>query len=221
LARRLRLYAWMDHYERGRYNMRKILVFVACMVLLGASISQATSFTTTFTLGTQYSGYGGGSIDTSILGGKTLAWDYCMDYPRHINAGGTYAADVNTDGILYGASVQHITEIAFLLHKYAQSGRGTAQDNLQTAIWEELGYWNFNQLSSGAQALVNEAALNTANYVGDFYWITPYFLNANGGKEYVQAQVGPAPVPEPGTMMLLGMGMLGLAVAGRFRKNKA
>ena len=198
-------------------KMRKVFVLVACMVLLAASMSHATSFTTTFTLGTQYSGYGGGSIDTSSLGGNTLAWDYCMDYPRHIDAGGTYSADVNTDGILYGANVQNILEVAYLLHDFAQNGRGTAQDNLQTAIWEELGYWNFNQLSLGAQTLVNEASQNTANYISDYYWISPYYIDGNGDRVYVQAQVGPAPVPEPGTMVLLGIGMLGMVVAGKRR----
>ena len=199
--------------------MKKVIVLVACMILLAASMSHATSFTTTFVLGTQYSGYGGGSIDASTLDGKNLAWDYCMDYPRHINAGGSYIADVNTDGILYGASVQNVSKIAYLLHEYAQNGRGTAQDMLQTAIWEELGYWTFNQLSSGAQALVTEADAQNTNYVSDFYWISPYYTDANGRREYVQAQVGPAPVPEPGTMMLLGMGMLGLAVYGKRKQN--
>jgi hypothetical protein len=34
-----------------------------------------------------------------------------------------------------------------------------------------------------------------------------------------QAQVTSASVPEPGAMMLLGVGMLGLAVYGKRRKN--
>jgi hypothetical protein len=32
--------------------------------------------------------------------------------------------------------------------------------------------------------------------------------------------VGVAPVPEPGTMMLLGIGMVGLAIFGKRRMNK-
>jgi hypothetical protein len=201
--------------------MRKVFVLVACMILMAASMSHATSFTGTFTLGTQYSGYGGGSIDTSTLNGNTLAWDYCMDYPRHIDAGGTYIADVNTEGILYGLAVQNVTEIAYLLHKYAQNGRGAAQDNLQTAIWEELGYWTYDQLTLGAKALVDEASNTSTDFVSDFYWISPYYSDANGNKIYVQAQVGPAPVPEPGTMALLGLGMAGLAVYGKRKANKA
>jgi hypothetical protein len=40
------------------------------------------------------------------------------------------------------------------------------------------------------------------------------------GNDNLMGEVGPAPVPEPGTMMLLGFGMLGLAVYGKRRMNK-
>jgi hypothetical protein len=39
------------------------------------------------------------------------------------------------------------------------------------------------------------------------------------GEESIFVGDGPAPVPEPGTMMLLGAGFLGLAVYGKRRKN--
>ncbi len=58
---------------------------------------------------------------------------------------------------------------------------------------------------------------------GDVKSITPYENYAtNGGVEkvFIGTQLAPSnPVPEPGTMMLLGMGMLGLAVYGKRRLN--
>jgi len=52
------------------------------------------------------------------------------------------------------------------------------------------------------------------------------YLNANlpiigeGGVLDYTAEFSAAPVPEPGTMMLLGIGMLGMAVYGKRRMNK-
>ena len=40
------------------------------------------------------------------------------------------------------------------------------------------------------------------------------------GNDNILGQSGPIPTPEPGTMMLLGFGMLGLAVYGKRRMNK-
>jgi len=55
---------------------------------------------------------------------------------------------------------------------------------------------------------------------GDFYLDSATLLIDYKYCAGPQTPPGPAPVPEPGTMMLLGIGMLGLAVYGKRRMNK-
>jgi hypothetical protein len=59
---------------------------------------------------------------------------------------------------------------------------------------------------------------------GDFvyFWSSfgATFPNNDGYEEWAVHSATPPPVPEPGTMMLLGIGMLGLAVFGKRRMNK-
>lgn len=61
-----------------------------------------------------------------------------------------------------------------------------------------------------------------AGHLGsEFFTLYSKFDLANDGfEEWAVNTVNSPPVPEPGTMMLLGIGMLGLAVFGKRRMNK-
>ena len=58
------------------------------------------------------------------------------------------------------------------------------------------------------------------NLVSNFTWITPGTKDANGKLTMYQGLVTSNPVPEPSTIILLGTGMLFMAVYGKRRMNK-
>ena len=93
-------------------------------------------------------------------------------------------------------------------------------------IWTSGGSYSYNfaltsetftgnwvgQLDLFADGLMNVTVGPSLLTLGDFY-LASSTLVAHGDN-------GSAPVPEPGTMMLLGAGLLGLAVYGKRRMNK-
>lgn len=93
-------------------------------------------------------------------------------------------------------------------------------DALQMLIWEIEGEFPGTSINGwmGAetQAMFNSlhAAYNANEFVGDVQVMNLIYENG------VAQSLLVASVPEPGTMMLLGLGMLGMAVYGKRRMNK-
>jgi len=181
-------------------------------------------------------GSGGNFIGSSLIisPSKTptpLSELYCIDFFRDVSFGGSYTALDNTLGDIDGSHtpVNDASEIAWLILNEASSSLSQEKDEaLQVAIWEEE-YGNSNVhvdsadsgVSADAAAFFNLAnsAVNKNNsnsLIDSVEWITPEISS----DEYGQAMVGldPTPaVPEPGTLSLLGTGILG--IAGMIRRR--
>jgi hypothetical protein len=117
---------------------------------------------------------------------------------------------------------------------YAYNGSGAPPYNVN---FQSYNYYPMGVLSTDWTLLYDSGILSsttgwaTVTTSGTISGDPEYFgivLNANRGSNGVAAfdsislntqSVAPAPVPEPGTIMLLGAGFLGLAVYGKRRKN--
>jgi len=198
--------------------MRKKII----ALLVGALLSMATA-----------------SYATAIL--NSSPDDNFEDYlvtPKHGSPYfATYAEYANSGNFLYISTGNNVGNFAQTTEDTLSAFLGYHLDLVETGIsmtggGTASGTWQTTKTESLIDFYVVKAADAYAMYEvlpadGDGSWSTFDLWNAgyggNGALEishFSGYNPSSTPVPEPGTMMLFGIGMLGLAVYGKRRMNK-
>jgi hypothetical protein len=214
--------------ERRKKKMKKVLFLTVCMVFLLAGLANATMVD--LYVGPNYSivqgiyngnpvKWGGGSFDVSKVDGAPLSYLYCVDIGHDISVPGDYNnTDETMDGKIFGVAVNNADQVAWLLMTYASANPDEAA--LQAAIWHVI-YPNFsiNPAKVSATELADYNAYLTgvgSASVTDFLWFSPQII---GNRTEFQGVVGRLPLPEPASVLLLGLGLIGLgSIRRKFRK---
>ena len=94
--------------------------------------------------------------------------------------------------------------------------RITIDEGQLTGTWTLTGYNANFYTVKGANGYAIYY-VNPDASTGD--WTTAHLRNPGGNPSISHLQVSTTPVPEPGTLLLFGTGLAGLAAVGRRRKN--
>lgn len=212
--------------------MRKWIVLMAVFLLVSvAGPAQALEISMTNNtpqywdwMTVAYSGLNDGN-DTRVGAGRfyTTVYDgekeidtfsYCVDLGNYFYWDKVYTAAISQPTDAY-------REAAWLVSQYdpltgdkkslLDGDEKTIAMTLQLAIWKTLYGDDFRPVAGGDIGLYREMLIS----LGSIGSIDPsgFFVAVIDGQDQLVA----APVPEPATMLLMGIGLLGLGVVGRKR----
>lgn len=170
-----------------------------------------------------------------VLGSNNFQ-TFCLEFDEHVSANGTYTAYLNDEAIEGGTAPGGAGDplsigVAYLYYEFAKGtltgydytnpGRsgatGSSADLLQQAIW-------FLEGEGGSQNIFTAAAVSMftdmsgAMADNNGAYRTAVLNLYNSDRSLAQDVLIVYPIPEPTTLLLLGLGLAGLAAVRRFKK---
>ena len=192
--------------------LKKMLVFLA-VVFLMAETALATNFTILdVSPGVNYVG----QVNLQI--NQLTTWGYCVEKTANSYIGVPYSGELRElpDNMLVSAGILYqyygTGDVLNTPQPYLDEGRFT-QNTFAKAVQETI--WNAIQYASTPTQMWGQAGLplDADGLRVIFKWAD--IPNVNGwGQDYI---VRVSPVPEPATMLLMGIGLLGIAANARKR----